>query len=246
MRVLILAAGYGTRLYPLTLKTPKALLPIANLPILNHLLERIDNLKMRVRVDELVIVSNDKFYKKFLAWRKKYNRKEVKILNDGSTSLSNRRGAIKDIKIGIKHCLDDWIILGSDNLFDWELEGFINFSLKKRPYPTVGVYDVRRKKIATQLGTVEVGKSRVIKTLEEKPRTPKTTLIATCIYFFPKESLRFINEYLKTYKATDMIGHYIGWLVRKTLVYAFLFRGHWIDIGSKDSLKRAEQLFKNK
>jgi glucose-1-phosphate thymidylyltransferase len=244
MRILILAAGYGTRLYPLTLETPKALLSINKKPILNHLLEKIDNLKRTTKIDEIVIVSNDKFHKKFLSWRRGYNRLGIKILNDGSTAPDNRRGAIRDIELGIRNCLDDWLIFGSDNLFDWELKSFVTFSLSRSPYPTVGIYDVKKKKMANQLGIVEVSKTRVIKEFWEKPKRPRTTLIATCIYFFPKESLKFIDEYLKMYGTSDMIGQYIGWLVNKTKVYAFLFKGNWIDIGSNNSLREAERLFK--
>ena len=63
MKVLILAAGYATRLYPLTENTPKALLPIKGITILDHLLNKIKKID---EINEIIIITNNKFYPAFL------------------------------------------------------------------------------------------------------------------------------------------------------------------------------------
>jgi len=241
MRVLILAAGYGTRLYPLTLYVPKALLPLGEKTIMDILIEKIEELRKKIKIEEVVLVSNHKFYKKFVEWCKKTN-KEMVILDDGSTSAEERRGAVGDIKFGIGGKRDDWLIIGSDNIFDWKLDRFVDFSLKKRPYPVIGLYQLNDKRKITQLGIVKVKKG-IIEELIEKPKEAFSDMIATCIYFFPKESLKFIDEYIKEKKDLDVIGNYIQWLIKKTKVYGYLFKGTWIDIGTKESLKEAKELF---
>lgn len=244
MRVLILAAGYGTRLYPLTLHTPKALLPLdKKITVLDVLMERIEELRKKIKIEEIILVSNHKFYKKFIEWRKE-TKKEIIILDDGSTSAKKRRGAVGDIKFGIGRKEDDWLIVGSDNIFDWKLNSFIRFSLKRRPYPVIGLYRLKDSKKITQLGIVKV-KNGIIEELIEKPKKVFSKTIATCIYFFPKESLKFIDQYIKEKKDLDVVGNYIQWLAKKTKVYGYLFKGTWIDIGTKESFEEAKRVFGN-
>ena len=182
-------------------------------------------------------------YKKFIEWRKETKR-EIIILDDGSTSAKKRRGAVGDIKFGIEREEDDWLIVGSDNIFDWKLNNFIRFSLKRRPYPVIGLYRLKDSEKITQLGIVKV-KNGIVEELIEKPKKVFSKTIATCIYFFPKESLRFIDQYIKEKKDLDVVGNYIQWLVKKTKVYGYLFKGVWIDIGTKESFKEAKRIFSN-
>ncbi|HDN86344.1 MAG: hypothetical protein DRP68_01175 [Candidatus Omnitrophota bacterium] len=246
MNILILAAGYGTRLYPLTLNTPKALLLINQKSLLTYLVEKIDRVKKVESWKEIVVVTNNKFYQQFILWRDGLERKDITILNDGSNSPQDRRGVIGDIKFAIGEAKGHWLILGADNFFDWELDNFIKFALEKIPYPTVGIYDVREKHLATQLGVVRISKDGIIEELIEKPKEPQSSLIATCIYFFPQQSLKFLDHYLSIYKFGDMAGQYIAWLVKKLPVYSFLFEGTWLDIGTKKTLMEAERLVKEK
>ncbi|MDD4954555.1 MAG: nucleotidyltransferase family protein [Candidatus Omnitrophica bacterium] len=242
MRILILAAGYGTRLYPLTLNLPKSLVPVCNKPLLNFLIEKIDVLKEKIPVKSIVVVSNNKFYKDFLNWKKKY-KIEVDIVNDGSTSPDDRLGAVKDMDFAISGKQDDWLILGGDNLFEDNLSRFIEFAHKKES-PCVVVYDVKDKKSASRYGVVETDDKKKITKLEEKPKKPFSTLVATCIYFFPKKSLKFLGMFLKTEKNTDAAGKYIKWLSEKTEVYGYQLSGSWTDIGHIDSLMVAEREYR--
>lgn len=237
MRILILAAGYGTRLYPLTLNLPKALIPIKGRPFIDFIIDNICRLQKTFKIDEIVLVSNNKFYKKFLAWRKT-NRINIKIVNDGSTSPKDRLGAIGDIYFVLRKCKkDDWLILGSDNFFDWDLSKFIKFSLNRRPYPSIGIYNLKDKAKAKHFGVITADSKMRIKSFIEKPKISKSAKIATCIYFFHKESLSYLKKFLKETDKPDVSGKYIEWLIKRTYVYGHIFKGKWIDVGHKDSLR---------
>jgi glucose-1-phosphate thymidylyltransferase len=241
MRILILAAGYGTRLYPLTLDLPKSLVPLGDKPLINFLIEKIDNLKESFNVEELTIVSNNKFYKYFLEWKAKY-MVNANIINDGSNSPQDRLGAVKDIRFAIGDKKDDWLVLGGDNIFEDDLTEFIEFSYLKKAYACIGLYDVADKKLACRYGVVKTDSKKRIIDFAEKPKNPFSTLIASCIYFFPKETLNFLDIFLSGETNTDAAGKYIAWLARETKVYGYTLKGNWLDIGQKDSLSEAEKI----
>ena len=242
MRILVLAAGYGTRLYPLTLNLPKSLVPVCNKPLMNFLIEKIGTLRKDFPVKSVVVVSNNKFYKDFLSWEKKY-KINVDIVNDGSNTPEDRLGAVKDMEFAIAGKQDDWLILGGDNLFEDNLSGLVKFAYKKNS-PCIGIYDVKDKKTASRYGIVEINENKKIIRLEEKPKKPFSTLAATCIYFFPKNSLKFLGIFLKNEKTTDAAGKYIKWLTTKTEVYGYVLNGSWTDIGHIDSLMIAEKEYR--
>lgn len=242
MRIAILAAGYGTRLYPLTLKIAKPLISINGKPMINFLIDKIKILSNKYDVEEIRIIVNNKFYKSFLAWKKKYKIK-AKIINDGSNSNDDRLGAIKDMKLVLGDIKSDWLVLGGDNLFEDDLLGFVKFSSEKKPYSCIGLCDVRSKKAATRFGIVTLNKSKRIIKFQEKPRKPSSTLAASCVYFFSKKSLKFLNSFIRNNINIDASGKYIGWLSREDKVFGYALDGKWIDIGHFDSLKEAEKTF---
>lgn len=243
MRVVILAAGYGTRLYPLTRDLPKPLITINKKPIINFLIQKLDPLCSEFDIDEIKIVTNNKFYKHFLDWKKEYDL-DVQIVNDGSNSPEDRLGAVGDINFvlnGDKN--DDWLVVGGDNLFEDNLHGFLDYATAKRPFPVIGVQDVGTKEAASHYGVVELDRQRRIINFIEKPKIPKTTLAASCIYFFPKETVAFLDEYYKDKHCTDAAGKYVAWLVDKTKVFGYELKGEWIDVGQHQLLKLAEKKF---
>lgn len=242
MRILFLAAGYGTRLHSVTKSTPKALLPLSNIPLLTRIVQKTVSLADVVSVDEVVVVSNNKFYEQFLSWKETVPLNTLAIVNDGSNSPDDRRGAVGDLLFGINSKVDDWLVIGADNFFDWELDAFVKFSFLRRPFPAVGLYNIKKKQSASRMGVVKIDREGIIREFEEKPEHPKSTLIAACIYFFPRESVPYIDEYVKQYENVDMIGNYISWLTTRTKVYGFLFQGDWIDIGVEESYKAAQKL----
>ncbi|MCM8773290.1 MAG: nucleotidyltransferase family protein [Candidatus Omnitrophica bacterium] len=243
MKVLILAAGYGTRLYPLTINTSKALLPIKGKVLLNFIMDKIDNLKKFFPIEEVIIVSNERFYKDFLDWKKKF-KFDVRVINDGTSSPENRKGAVGDIDfvIGKEVVESDWLVVGSDNFFDWGLSDFVHFSLDKRPAITVGVYDLKDKNKATRFGVVKLLDTMKVKDFVEKPKEPFSTCVAVCIYFLCKESLKYIRRFIEETKGVDAVGKYIEWMVKNYTVYGYEFEGNWLDVGHKDALELIERL----
>lgn len=246
MQALILAAGYGTRLYPLTKKYPKALLPVAGRPILDYIVGKIARVK---EITAIIVVTNDKFFPQFHEWVKKFNAKppiRIKILNDGTKTEHDRKGAIGDIHFALSKetILEDTVILGGDNLFEDGLSGFMKFAQTKRCKAIVGVYDIAKRQIARKYGVVKLDPANKIIDFSEKPSQPQSSLIATCIYYIPKEKLQYFQEYLNDPgNEYDSSGSFISWLSRKEDVYGFIFKKRWYDIGDPQVYQEADRVF---
>ncbi|HPB68735.1 MAG TPA: nucleotidyltransferase family protein [Candidatus Omnitrophota bacterium] len=245
MRVLILAAGYGTRLYPVIQDTAKPLLPVASRPIIDYLLEKTQPLP---DLREVVVVTNEKFYKDFLDWAELHKDfpAPIVVMNDGTTSPEDRLGAVGDILFVLKNSRkkDALFVLGGDNLFDYSLGEFIRFAQGKAPHVSIGLYDIRDLKAASNFGVVQMNDQSRIELFEEKPSRPRSTLIAMCSYFFPEPSQPLIFDYVAKSKKTDKSGDYIHWLTEMDQVFGFKFEGEWYDIGSIETYRSAQEKFK--
>lgn len=247
MKALILAAGYATRLYPLTKEYPKPLLAIAGRPIIDYI---IDKLAMIRDVDEIIVVTNSKFIAKFRKWSKSIRcGKRLSLVDDLTRSHSDRRGAIGDMHfaIGKKRLKSDLLVIGGDNLFDGGLEDFLSFAGGKRPSPVIGAYDIKSRSKATKYGVIKVGASGRVVAFQEKPASPRSSLVAMCLYYFPKAKLDLVKEYFDSRRGkSDATGFYIDWLRRREKVYAFVFRGRWYDIGQHKFYQEANRKFLKK
>jgi len=244
MKALILAAGYATRLYPLTKEYPKPLLKVGTRPIIDYILDKIAALK---EVNEIIVVTNSKFISLFEKWSQglKIN-KRITLVDDLTKGLSDRRGAIGDMNFAIdkEGIDDDLLVIGGDNLFGVGLEEFLFFSKAKESSPVIGVYDIRDKLEAGKYGVVALDEKGQIIDFQEKPRSPKSTLVAMCLYYFPAQRLKLIKEYLTTQsEGHDATGFYIDWLKDKLAVYGFIFNGLWYDIGDHKFYKEAKKNF---
>ena len=243
MKALVLAAGYATRLYPLTKDRPKPLLDVAGKPVLEYILARIEKIE---GLDTLYIVVNKKFYAHFEKWKARYaSSKSITLVNDGSMQEDDRLGAIGDIRFSIQKekIADDLLVVAGDNLFDMDLSLFVRSAQKKSPSCSMMLYDVKDLSLARRYGIVALDKSHRIISFEEKPETPKSTLSAMGVYYFPKEVLGQIEAYLISGSQQDAPGFFIRWLSQKETVYGYPCEGIWYDIGDLHSYQRASQTF---
>ena len=244
MKVIILAAGYAVRLYPLTENLPKCLLEVKGKPILTHILQKIEELP----VNEVLIVSNDRFYAQFIDWQKDLKSSlPVRILNDGSKSNDDRKGAIGDIKFVLdsEKLDEDFLVVSGDNLFNFSLKQMYEEFAKKKKI-LIGAYDVGFLKEAKKLGILELDKDNKVVGFEEKPENPVSTLASIGVYFFTKETVSLIQKYLDEGNKADAPGYFIKWLYQNSEVYGWPFYKKWFDIGSFESLERARKDFKEK
>lgn len=233
MKAIILAAGYATRLYPLTENMPKALLDVGGKPILQHLL---DAFTQEASIDEIHIVSNARFAEQLTLWaqsvKSKYTQR-ITVWNDGTTSNENRLGAIGDIlfvieKAGID---DDLFIAASDNLLSAPLTAYFeDFRRHGCDLLLAGrLPDPEEQKRYAILVLDE--KNRVID-LEEKPENPKTDIAAYAEYIYAKQTLPLFRTYISEGNNPDSPGHFPEWLFRKKEVRAHIYEGKCVDIGT--------------
>lgn len=244
MKALILAAGYAVRLYPLTKVYPKPLLPVGGKPIIEYIIDKLEKIK---GLNEVIIVTNTKFFPVFEKWARNLgSQKPITLIDDLTKNNKEKRGAIGDIEFVIskKRIKDDLLVIGGDNIFDASLKEFISFAKRKKPGSTIGIYNVKSKSRAKKFGVVTLNHNKKIIEFQEKPKRPHSTFIAMCLYYFPKNKLHLIKEYLaKPNSKVDEVGFYIDWLRKKDLLYGFVFGGVWYDVGQIDFYKDANKKF---
>jgi glucose-1-phosphate thymidylyltransferase len=245
MKVIILAAGYATRLYPLTLTQPKPLLPVAGKPMVEYVL---DNLAPIGGIDRVYVVTNAKFAGHFQKWSDDYRATKSKlnftVVNDGSTDDTNKLGAIGDIHYVIQKekVDDDIIIVAGDNLFSDKLADFGKF-IREKNAPVLAVYDVGNLEEIKKYNSISIDGSGKITFFEEKPKEPKSTITGIALYYYPKSTLALIRQYIAEGNNPDQPGRLIQWLYPRTPVYTWRVPGLWYDIGSKETLEEANKIF---
>jgi glucose-1-phosphate thymidylyltransferase len=244
MKALILAAGYATRLYPLTKKYPKPLLKVKGRPIINYI---IDKIGLVSGINEIYVVTNSKFISDFRKWAKTVkSSKKITLVDDLTKDNQDRLGAIGDINFVIKKkkIKEDLLVIGGDNLFSGSLQGFLDAAKKNIAPASLGLYRLKRKNDASSYGVVKLNKFKRVVSFQEKPKHPKSNLVAMCLYYLSKNYLDLINTYMKEEKIkADATGSYIAWLKDKVDVYGYVFRGSWFDIGDYKYLNTAMETF---
>ena len=245
MKLIVLAAGYATRLYPLTLNQPKPLLPVAGKPMMEHVL---DNLMPIAEIDAIYIVTNARFVKHFGAWADEYKTgqkaRPIKIIDDGSTDDSNKLGAIGDMNLAIEEAKidEDIIVVGGDNLFSESLGEFGDYC-RERNAPVTGVYDVDDLNEIRKYNSIEIDENDRITYFEEKPHTPRSTLTGIALYYYPRSVLPLIKQYIAEGNNPDQPGRLVQWLYPRTPFYVWRIPGIWFDVGSKETLEEANRIF---
>lgn len=247
MKLIVLGAGYATRLYPLTLNQPKPLLAVAGKPMLEHVL---DSLKSLPDLDHIYIVTNAKFAGHFQRWADAYTMTHkgapITIINDQTTDETNRLGAIGDINLVLTQAQieDDVVVVAGDNLFSQSLEQFGDFC-RSCAGPVLAVYDVGNLEEIRKYNAIEIDDTGCITFFEEKPANPQSTLTGIALYYYPKSTLSLIRQYLDEGNNPDQPGRLVQWLYPRTPFYVWRVPGVWYDIGSKETLEEADRIFAN-
>jgi len=228
VKALILAAGYATRLSPLTDNFPKGLLPVGGRPIVDWI---VDNVRA-AGVEDISLITNARFAAQFEDWAD-----GVRIVDDGTDSNENRLGAIGDLRFAALD--DDALVIAGDNLFDYSLADLIAF-WREKGGSAVAVHDVGDRELAKKYGIVDVAEDDRIVSFVEKPDDPPSTLAATATYLYARPHLGLIEAYLAEGNNPDQPGNLVAWLHRREPVYAYRFAGGWYDIGDHEQLLEAD------
>jgi glucose-1-phosphate thymidylyltransferase len=244
MKLIVLGAGYATRLYPLTLNQPKPLLDVAGKPMLEHVL---DNLAPIEEIDHVYVVTNAKFAGHFERWAEQYVAPGAGrriTVNDHSTDDSNKLGAIGDLNLVLKQAEidDDVVVVAGDNLFSERLGEFGDFCRAKGA-PVLAVYDVGDLDAIKKYNSIVVGEDGRITFFEEKPASPQSTLTGIALYYYPKSALPLIRRYVEEGNNPDQPGRLVQWMYERTPFYTWRVPGIWYDVGSKETLEEANRIF---
>ena len=235
MKCLILAAGYATRLYPLTENFPKPLLEVGGKTILDWLVDDIDTAGL---VDEYVVISNHKYACHFDAWAKTKSMK-VTVVDDGTSSNETRLGAVKDIQFAIDALGidDDMLVIAGDNVLSFSLTRFIRYAQEKNTSCIMRYFEAEEKKL-TKCGVVQIDEQDRILGMEEKPVNPKSHWCCPPFYYYTREDASLVAKGIEAGCGTDAPGSYIAWLCTQTPVHAMEMPGCRYDVGNLESYER--------
>jgi glucose-1-phosphate thymidylyltransferase len=239
VKALVLAAGYATRLYPLTLDRPKPLLPVGGRPILERLLDQLPLSEFST----VYVVTNAKFAPVFRGWGETQDA-PIEIVDDGTTSEDDRLGAIGDLELVIRtrEIDDDLLVAAGDNLFTEPLGAFVRFA-REHAAAVTAVYDTDDLEAIKRYSSIGVDADGRVTSFEEKPEHPTSTLAGIALYFYPREVLPLVARYLAEGNNSDQPGRLVEWLYPRTPVYAWQVPGRWVDIGTPESLAEADRAF---
>lgn len=241
MKCLILAAGYATRLYPLTENFPKPLLKVGDKTILDWL---IDDMDTSGEIDEYVVISNHKFAHHFEAWAKTKTQK-ILVADDGTETNETRLGAVKDILFAIeKYAIDDdMLVIAGDNVLDFSLTKFIAYAKEKNASAILRYYEPNEKKLL-KCGVVTIDENDKILAMTEKSPTPATHWCTPPFYYYKKEDARRVKDGIADGCGVDAPGSFIAWLCEKSDVYAMEMPGKRYDIGNLESYENVQKEYK--
>lgn len=238
MDALILCGGFATRLEPITLFVPKPLLPVEGRPILDHIMDGVASLG----VDRIVLSTNKKFGDQFNYWatNKKASgfKTPIEIVVEPTMHHGEKFGAIKGINYTIESAKlkEDLLIIAGDNFYTFDLKRLVD-SFKKNKKATIAVHDVKSLEDAKRFGVVNL-KGSIVDSFEEKPQSPKSSLISTGIYLFPAGMLDKFHEYVSDGNNPDAPGYFLQWLIGKEEVYGVIYNENWYDIGTIDTYRK--------
>lgn len=247
MKCLILAAGYATRLYPLTENFPKPLLEVGKKTILDWL---VDDLAEHTEIDEFVVISNHKFAEHFGNWKEKKQKSrpyEITVIDDGTSSNETRLGAVKDIQLAVEtlQLEDDLLVMAGDNVLDFSLSGFVNFASEKGT-SCVMCHEENDLKKKQKTAIITLDEDEKITSYEEKPAEPKGNLAVPPFYIYRSCDVKRIQEALDAGCGYDAPGSFAAWLQKQTPMHTYRMPGRRYDIGDLDSYGYVRSVFAEK
>ncbi|MCA8973180.1 MAG: NTP transferase domain-containing protein [Planctomycetes bacterium] len=246
LRAVFLAAGFATRLYPLTQRQAKPLLEIGGRPMLTRIL---DDVIRTGAVSDGVVVTNARFHADFVAWERSARpRLPITVIDDGATTNETRLGAVRDLALALEQTEetatpDGYLVLACDNLFEFDLVRLVD------RFAATGQGQLIVRRIPTPVPSgryseVLLDGERVAR-FREKPADPESDLSAIAIYLLPRELPALVREYLGSDRNPDAPGHLLAWLSRRLPLQASRLEGRWLDIGSVEDLERARRMFES-
>ena len=241
MKAIILAAGYATRLYPLTENFPKPLLKVQGKTILDWLLEDIDGAGV---VDGYIVISNHKFADHFRAWADNH-KLPITVLDDGTQSNETRLGAVRDIQFAIEELglQDDLLVIAGDNLLDFSLRSFIRYFQKKQTTCIMRYWEQSEEKLH-KTGVAVVDEADRILEMEEKPAVPKSHWCTPPFYIYKASDVGFVKTGIENGCGVDAPGSFIAWLSTQTTVHAYEMPGKRYDIGNLESYEKVQKEYR--
>jgi glucose-1-phosphate thymidylyltransferase len=241
MKSLVLAAGYATRLRPLTENRAKPLLHVGGRPIADWILDKIAEVEA---VDEVHLVTNARFAPDFEQW----SGGRVHVHDDGTTSNENRLGAIGDIAFVVDRAGwdgEDLLVIAGDNLFDFSLAAYVDFWRGKEG-SAIAVYEHPVRDLVREYSVVQLDPDDRVVGFEEKPETPESNLISVATYIYHRAHIALLHAYLAEGNPPDQPGYFIGWLYSRAPVYGYRFSGEWLDIGDRSQLLEADNRYRRR
>ena len=241
MKCLILAAGYATRLYPLTENFPKPLLKVGEKTILDWLVDDLDTAGL---IDEYVVISNHRFACHFEDWAKTKSQK-ITVVDDGTSTNETRLGAVKDIQFAIDALKldDDMLVIAGDNVLDFSLTKFVSYAKEKATSCIMRYYEPVEQKLS-KCGVVTIDGNDKILDMEEKPAQPKSNWCCPPFYYYTAADARLVEKGIASGCGTDAPGSYIAWLCAQTPVHAMEMPGSRYDIGNLESYQKVQETYK--
>lgn len=241
MKCLILAAGYATRLYPLTENFPKPLLKVGDKTILDWLIDDIDTAGI---IDEYVVISNSKYARHFDEWAKTKKQK-ITVADDGTDSNETRLGAVRDVQFAIDSLGldDDLLVIAGDNVLDFSLTKFMAYAKEKAASCIMRYYEPEHNKLL-KCGVVTVDEQDKVIMMTEKSPTPATHWCCPPFYYYPREDARLVKKGIDAGCGTDAPGSFAAWLCTQTAVYAMEMPGSRYDIGNLESYEQVQKTYK--
>jgi glucose-1-phosphate thymidylyltransferase len=240
MKAVILCAGYATRLYFFTINEPKALLMVDGRPLLSFTTKNLSEIK---QIDRTYVVTNDKFYQKFIDW-KEQEGSDIEVINDGTSKNEERLGGVMDFALALEKIDDDILIVFGDLFFDFPLKRFADY-FHKTGKACVALHDLKDKEKAKRFGVLEMQGERIIG-FQEKPENPRSSLINAGAFIFPKQTIPQLKEYIKSEKNKENIGYIIIDWIKDKDIRGFVFEEEWHDIGTIEDYERIKKEIKEK